>query len=141
MRAVKRGGGQQFVSFDELLPQAEASMLATSHLSDVNSYDVAWASSVVARAWKNVRDSTVSANLNLAFDLTRERFHIASQWVWAEPILLRISYFCQCPISDSSRIEKHCAVYEEELMRCVVGPRQGGARKRESQARCGSTIK
>ncbi len=56
MRAIKRGGAQQFVSFDELLPQAEASMLATSHLSDVNSYDVAWASSVVARAWKNVRD-------------------------------------------------------------------------------------
>jgi RNA polymerase sigma factor (sigma-70 family) len=55
MRALKRGGGQQFVSFDELLPQAEASMLATSHLSDVNSYDVAWASSVVARARKNVR--------------------------------------------------------------------------------------
>ena len=56
MSALKRGGGQQVVSFDELLPQAEAAMLATSHLSDVNSYDVAWASSVVTRAWKNVRD-------------------------------------------------------------------------------------
>ena len=56
LSAIKRGGGQQFVSFDELLPQAEAAMLATSHLSDVNSYDVAWASSVVTRAWKNVRD-------------------------------------------------------------------------------------
>jgi DNA-directed RNA polymerase specialized sigma24 family protein len=56
MLALKRGGAHQFVSFDELLPQAEASMLATSHLSDVNSYDVAWASSVVTRAWKNVRD-------------------------------------------------------------------------------------
>jgi RNA polymerase sigma-70 factor (ECF subfamily) len=31
-------------------------MQATSHLSDVNSYDVAWASSIVTRAWKNVRD-------------------------------------------------------------------------------------
>ena len=56
MRAIKRGGGQHFVSFDELLPQAEAAMMATSHLSDVNSYDVAWASSVVTRAWKNVHD-------------------------------------------------------------------------------------
>jgi RNA polymerase sigma factor (sigma-70 family) len=56
MRALKRGGAQHFVSFDELLPQAEAAMLATSHLSDVNSYDVAWASSIVTRAWKNVRD-------------------------------------------------------------------------------------
>jgi len=56
MRALKRGGAHQFVSFDELVPQAEAAMLATSHLSDANSYDVAWASSVVTRAWKNVRD-------------------------------------------------------------------------------------
>ncbi len=56
MLALKRGGAHQFVSFDELLPQAEAAMLATSHLSDVSSYDVAWASSVVTRAWKNVRD-------------------------------------------------------------------------------------
>ena len=56
MAAIKRGGAQHFVSFDELLPQAEASMMATSHLSDVNSYDMAWASSIVTRAWKNVRD-------------------------------------------------------------------------------------
>ena len=56
MRALKRGGSHQFVSFDEQVPQAEAAMLATSHLSDINSYDVAWASSVVTRAWKNVRD-------------------------------------------------------------------------------------
>jgi DNA-directed RNA polymerase specialized sigma24 family protein len=54
--AIKRGGSHQFVSFDEQVPQAEAAMLATSHLSDVNSYDLAWASSVVTRAWKNVRD-------------------------------------------------------------------------------------
>lgn len=56
MRAIKRGGAQQFVSFDELLPQTEAAMMATSHLSDVNSFDVAWASSIVTRAWKNVRN-------------------------------------------------------------------------------------
>jgi DNA-directed RNA polymerase specialized sigma24 family protein len=56
MAALKRGAGQQFVSFDELLPQAEAAMLATSHLNDVNSYDTAWASSIVTRAWKKVRD-------------------------------------------------------------------------------------
>lgn len=56
MSALKRGGAHQFVSFDEQLPQAEAAMQATSHLSDVNSYDVAWASSIVTRAWKNVRD-------------------------------------------------------------------------------------
>jgi DNA-directed RNA polymerase specialized sigma24 family protein len=54
--AIKRGGAHQFVSFDEQLPHAEAAMQATSHLGDVNSYDVAWASSIVTRAWKKVRD-------------------------------------------------------------------------------------
>jgi RNA polymerase sigma factor (sigma-70 family) len=56
MRALKRGGAHQMVSFDLHLPEAEAAMLATAHLSDVNSYDVAWASGIVARAWKNVRE-------------------------------------------------------------------------------------
>jgi RNA polymerase sigma-70 factor (ECF subfamily) len=56
MAAIKRGGSQQFVSFDLLLPEAEAAMNTTSHLSDVNSYDVAWASRIVTRAWQNVRE-------------------------------------------------------------------------------------
>ena len=56
IRAIKRGGNQQFVSFDLHLPQAEAAMFATAHLSDVNAYDVAWASGIVTRAWKNMRE-------------------------------------------------------------------------------------
>lgn len=56
-RRIKRGGEQQFVSFDTLLPNAEAAMQATSHLSDVNSYDGAWACSVVTQAWKNLRET------------------------------------------------------------------------------------
>ena len=56
MSAQKRGGGQQIVSFDDQLIDAEAAMHATMHLSEVTSYDAAWASSVVARAWKNVRE-------------------------------------------------------------------------------------
>ncbi len=56
MSAIKRGGNLKVVSFDLLLPEAEASMYATSHLSDVNSYDLSWASSIVTRAWKNVRE-------------------------------------------------------------------------------------
>jgi RNA polymerase sigma-70 factor (ECF subfamily) len=56
MSAMKRGGGQQIVSFDDQLIDAEAAMNATAHLSEVSSYDLAWASSVVTRAWKNVRD-------------------------------------------------------------------------------------
>src|SRR5438477_13219947 len=34
-RALKRGGGRQIVSIEEHLPEAEAAMLATAHLSDV----------------------------------------------------------------------------------------------------------
>jgi RNA polymerase sigma-70 factor (ECF subfamily) len=56
MRAIKRGGNQQFVSLDVHLPEAEAAMHATAHLSDVSSFDVAWASMIVTRAWKNVRE-------------------------------------------------------------------------------------
>jgi hypothetical protein len=33
MSAIKRGGAQQMVSFDQQLPEAEAAMLATSHLT------------------------------------------------------------------------------------------------------------
>ena len=60
MRAIKRGGNHQFVSFDLHLPQAEAAMHATAHLSDINAYDVAWASTIVTRAWKNVREKFVA---------------------------------------------------------------------------------
>ena len=56
MSAMKRGGGRQIVSFDDQLIDAEAAMNATAHLNDVSSYDIAWASSVVTRAWKNVRE-------------------------------------------------------------------------------------
>ncbi|MBV8280264.1 MAG: sigma-70 family RNA polymerase sigma factor, partial [Verrucomicrobia bacterium] len=56
MQAVKRGGYQQLVSFDLHLPEAEAAMHATANLSDVGSYDLAWASTIVIRAWKNVRE-------------------------------------------------------------------------------------
>jgi RNA polymerase sigma-70 factor (ECF subfamily) len=57
MRAIKRGGGQQIVSFDDQLIDAEAAMQATAHLSDTNSYDIAWASSRCAQAicrWWNI---------------------------------------------------------------------------------------
>jgi RNA polymerase sigma-70 factor (ECF subfamily) len=56
MSAMKRGGGQQIVSFDDQLIDAEAAMHATMHLNEVSSYDAAWASSIVAQAWKNVRE-------------------------------------------------------------------------------------
>ena len=54
-RALKRGGGRQVLSIEEHLPEAEAAMLATVHLSDADCYDLAWASNIVSRAWKNLQ--------------------------------------------------------------------------------------
>jgi hypothetical protein len=68
---MKRGGGQQIVSFDDQLIDAEVAMHATMHLSDVTSYDAAWASSVVARAWKNVRERFVADGKREWFDALR----------------------------------------------------------------------
>jgi len=56
-RRLKRGGGHQIVSIDEHLPEAEASMMETAHLSDSRAYDLAWASNIVKRAWQHVQNA------------------------------------------------------------------------------------
>src|SRR5213080_2750367 len=60
VRAAKRGGDRQIVSFEEHLPEAEAAMLATSHLSDARCYDLIWASNIVSRAWQNLQNLFVA---------------------------------------------------------------------------------
>ena len=59
-RALKRGGGRQIVSIEEHLPEAEAAMLATAHLSDAGCYDLVWASTIVSRAWENLQTAFVA---------------------------------------------------------------------------------
>jgi len=59
-RAFKRGGGRQVVSIEEHLPEAEAAMLATAHLSDAGCYDLVWASTIVSRAWQNLQTAFVA---------------------------------------------------------------------------------
>jgi RNA polymerase sigma factor (sigma-70 family) len=59
-RAIKRGGGRQIVSIEEHLPDAEAAMLATAHLSDTACYDLAWASNIVSRAWQSLQSAFVA---------------------------------------------------------------------------------
>src|SRR6267154_4039399 len=59
-RALKRGGGRQIVSIEEHLPEAEAAMLATAHLSDAGCYDLVWASNIVTRAWQNLQNEFVA---------------------------------------------------------------------------------
>jgi len=53
-QAIKRGGGQKLLSFDEHLPEAEAAMLSTAHLDETSRYDLAWASTMVTRAWQRL---------------------------------------------------------------------------------------
>ena len=59
-RALKRGGGRQVVSIEEHLPEAEAAMMATAHLSDAGCYDLVWASTIVRRAWDNLQSAFVA---------------------------------------------------------------------------------
>src|SRR5438128_6602464 len=59
-RALKRGGGHQIVSIEEHLPEAEAAMLATAHLSDAGCYDLVWASNIVTRAWQSLQNAFVA---------------------------------------------------------------------------------
>jgi RNA polymerase sigma-70 factor (ECF subfamily) len=56
-RALKRGGGKQILSIDEYLPEAEASMMETMHLSDSAAYDLVWASNIVKRAWQQLQNA------------------------------------------------------------------------------------
>jgi RNA polymerase sigma factor (sigma-70 family) len=56
-RALKRGGGHKVVSIEEHLPEAEASMMDTMHLSDSAAYDLVWASNVVKRAWQHLESA------------------------------------------------------------------------------------
>ena len=58
--AQKRGGGHQIVSIEDHLPDAEAAMLATAHLSDAACYDLVWASTIVSRAWQNLQNAFVA---------------------------------------------------------------------------------
>ena len=51
---LKRGGGKQILSIEEHLPEAEASMMETMHLSDSAAYDFVWASNIVKRAWQRL---------------------------------------------------------------------------------------
>jgi DNA-directed RNA polymerase specialized sigma24 family protein len=56
-RRLKRGGGHRIVSIDEHLPEAEASMMDSAHLSDSRGYDLVWASTIVKRAWEHLQDA------------------------------------------------------------------------------------
>jgi DNA-directed RNA polymerase specialized sigma24 family protein len=59
-QAAKRGGGQQIVSMDDHLIEAEAAMLHTAQTDATNGYDRQWAADLVSRAWDQVHRDMVA---------------------------------------------------------------------------------
>lgn len=51
---LKRGGNFRIFSLEEFLPEIEAAVPGAAHLDDMICYDLAWATSVVTRAWQNL---------------------------------------------------------------------------------------
>lgn len=70
-RALKRGGGHQILSIDDHLPEAEASMMDTMHLSDSAAYDLVWASNVVKRAWQHLESAFEAEGKKEWFEVLR----------------------------------------------------------------------
>ena len=56
-QALKRGGVQQIVSLDQNNLEAEVAISAGSHLNDISSYDLAWASAITKRSWQQLQKS------------------------------------------------------------------------------------
>ena len=69
--ALKRGGGQQIVSIDDHLPEAEASMIDTMHLSDSAAYDLVWASNIAKRAWQQLENAFEAEGKKEWFEVLR----------------------------------------------------------------------
>ncbi len=55
-RTLKRGGGQQTVSMDEHLAEAEAALLDTTRYDETACYDQTWVATIVSRAWKQLHE-------------------------------------------------------------------------------------
>jgi RNA polymerase sigma factor (sigma-70 family) len=56
-RALKRGGGQNIISFDQKTTEAEAAFQASIHLDDMRLFDVTWATAITRRAWEQMQKS------------------------------------------------------------------------------------
>ncbi len=55
--ALKRGGGKQILSLDENFADAEAAIVAGPDMDPTSRFDLAWASNVVKRAWKELEQA------------------------------------------------------------------------------------
>jgi len=68
---LKRGGGHRIVPIDEHLPEAEASMIDTAHLSDSRCYDLVWASNIMKRAWQHLENAFEAEGKAEQFEVLR----------------------------------------------------------------------
>ena len=59
-QAAKRGGGQQIVSMDDHLIEAEAAMLSAGQADAATGYDRQWAANLVSRAWDQLHRDMVA---------------------------------------------------------------------------------
>ena len=70
-QTLKRGGGHRIVSIDEHLPEAEASMMGTAHLTDSRCYDLVWASNIMKRAWQHLENAFEAEGKAEQFEVLR----------------------------------------------------------------------
>src|ERR1700751_933024 len=89
-RTLKRGGGKQILSIDEHLPEAEASMMQTMHLTDSAAYDLVWASNIVKRAWQHLESA----------------FEVEGKKEWLEVLRPFVAGGGKTPLSQEEAAEK-----------------------------------
>jgi RNA polymerase sigma factor (sigma-70 family) len=59
-QTLKRGGGIQHLSIEDQLPATEAALAEETHLDDTASYDQAWLTTLVSRAWQQLERECVA---------------------------------------------------------------------------------
>jgi RNA polymerase sigma-70 factor (ECF subfamily) len=59
-QTLKRGGGKQLFSLEDQFAATEAALVGVSRLNDTASYDQAWLTTLVSRAWQHLERECVA---------------------------------------------------------------------------------
>lgn len=70
-QTLKRGGGQHVVSMDDQLVATEAALVASHGLDEAASYDQAWVSTLVGRAWQRLEGEFAAEGKARVLELLR----------------------------------------------------------------------
>jgi DNA-directed RNA polymerase specialized sigma24 family protein len=69
-QTLKRGGGIQLLSFEDQLPVVEAALAEVTHHDETASYDQAWLTTLVSRAWQQLeRECVVEGKVQILQEL------------------------------------------------------------------------